>query len=129
MCAIFPQCLLGLKYLSANTKSLFHQDTAVYQFAPGVGYQPTVRDAGGSIVVTDLDSALKALRTIVIQGEGSPGPYDDPDKLEKDHYDVFLDLKNGDATWDVYPVVENPVSSDYWSLDKRIYQVCSLYYP
>jgi len=73
--------------------------------------------------VTDLASALEAVRIIVVQGEGSPGPYDDPDKLEEDHYDVFLGLKDGDATWDVYPVVENPVTSDYWKYDKRIYQV------
>jgi len=113
----------GLKYLDGQVQHLFHPQTAIYQFAPGLGYQAKVRDAGGSIVVTDLKSALEALDTIVIQGEGSPGPYDDPDKLEEDHYDIFLDLKDGDATWDVYPVVENPVTSDYWKLDQRIYQV------
>lgn len=68
---------------------------------------------------------MTAIDRIVIQGEGSPGPYDDPDKLEEDHYDVFLDLKTGDTSWEVYPVVENPVTSDYWKLDKRIYQVYS----
>jgi hypothetical protein len=113
----------GLKYLNEKDPKLFHPDTAKYQFAPGVGYQPRIRDAGGSIVVKDLDSAIKAIDIIVIQGEGSPGPYDDPDKLEMDHYDVFLDLKEGDATWETYPVTENPVTSNYWSLDKRIYHV------
>ena len=110
-------------YLNRKVDNLFHPHTAIYQFAPGLGYQPQVRDAGGSIIVTDLASAIKAIDTIVIQGEGSPGPYDDPDKLEKDHYDIFLDLKDGDATWETYPVIENPVTSDYWSLDKRIYYV------
>jgi len=118
----------GLKYLDGQVQHLFHPQTAIYQFAPGLGYQAKVRDAGGSIVVTDLKSALEALDTIVIQGEGSPGPYDDPDKLEEDHYDIFLDLKDGDATWDVYPVVENPVTSDYWKLDQRIYQVGPAHY-
>jgi hypothetical protein len=111
--------------LNKKDPNLFHPDTAIYQFAPGLGYQAKVRDAGGSIVVTDLPTAITAIDTIVIQGEGSPGPYDDPDKLEKDHYDVFLDLKNGDSSWDVYPVVENPATSDYQELDKRIYQVSS----
>jgi len=110
--------------LDNKDKHLFRPSTAPYQFAPGLGYQPKVRDAGGSVVITDLKSALTAIDTIIFQGEGSPGDeYDDPDKLEKDHYDVFLDLKNGEATWDVYPVLDNPVTSDYWKLDKKIYQV------
>jgi hypothetical protein len=112
-----------LKYLNGKDPGLFHSDTIKYQSAPGLGYQPRVRDAGGSIVVKDLHSAIKAIDTIVIQGEGSPGPYVDADKLEKDHYDIFLDLKEGDATWNTYPVLENPVTSDYCHLDKRIYQV------
>ena len=113
-------------HLNKKDPNLFHPDTAKYQFAPGLGYQPQVRDAGGSIVVKDLDSAIKAIDVIVIQGEGSPGPYVDAEKLEKDHYDVFLDLKEGDTTWETYPVVENPVTSNYWSLDKRIYHVSLL---
>ena len=113
----------GLKHLNKKDPHLFHKDTENYQFAPGVGYQPQVRDAGGSIVVKNLKTAIEAIDVIVIQGEGSPGPFDDPDKLEKDHYDIFVDLKKGDATWETYPVVENPVTSDYWSLDKRIYHV------
>ena len=104
-------------------RHLFHKETENYQFAPGLGYQPQVRDAGGSIIVNNLKTAKEAIDVIVIQGEGSPGPYDDPDKLEKDHYDIFVDLKDGDATWETYPVVENPVTSNYWNLDKRIYHV------
>jgi Ferritin-like len=115
-----------LIHLNKKDHHLFHTDTEKYQFAPGLGYQPQVRDAGGSIVVKDIKTAIKAIDVIVIQGEGSPGPYDDKDKLEKDHYDIFLDLKKGDATWETYPVVENPVTSDYWSLDKRIYHVSLL---
>ena len=117
-----------MKYLNKKDPGLFHPDTAKYQFAPGLGYQPQVRDAGGSIVVKDLDSAIKAIDVIVIQGEGSPGPYVDAEKLEKDHYDIFLDLKEGDSTWETYPVVENPVTSNYWSLDKRIYHVSCMQY-
>jgi len=50
-----------------------------------------------------------------------------PDRLEKDHYVVFFDLKNGEATWDVYPVLGNPVTSDYWKLDKKAYQVTEFF--
>ena len=102
---------------------LIDKETANYQFAPGLGYQALVRDAGGSVIVKNLTNAIDAINTIIYQGEGSPGPYDDPDKLEKDHYDVFLDLKEGDITWETYPVLENPVTSYYWNLDKKIYQV------
>uniref|UniRef100_A0A8H8CET3 Iminophenyl-pyruvate dimer synthase domain-containing protein n=1 Tax=Psilocybe cubensis TaxID=181762 RepID=A0A8H8CET3_PSICU len=114
---------IGLKYLSSQNHKLFYPESAAFQFAPGLGYQAKERDAGGSVVVTDLDTALEALSIIVAQGEGSPGPYDDPDKLEKDHYDVFMDLRFGPAQWEVYPVVENPVTPDYFKIDRRIYQV------
>jgi hypothetical protein len=115
-----------LKYLDEKDPNLFHQDTLKYQFAPGLGYQPQVRDAGGLIIIKDLETAVKAIDVIVVQGEGlpdGPGPYSDVDKLEKDHYDIFLDLKERDTTWDTYPVVENPVTSDYWKFDERIYHV------
>jgi hypothetical protein len=108
---------------------LFHSETAAYQFAPGVGYQPQTRDAGGSVVVTDLASADRAITIIVDQGEGNPGPYDDPDKEEKDHYDVFKDLKNSKQTWDLYPVRTNPTTLGYWSEDRRIYQVRVTMFP
>ena len=113
---------LDKKYKHHHLK-LFHKETENYQFAPGLGYQGSARDAGGSIIVKKLEDAIEAINVIVNQGEGSPGPYDDVDKLEKDHYDIFVDLKEGHTTWDTYPVVENPVTSDYWSLDRRIYHV------
>ena len=112
---------------------LFHSDTANYQFAPGLGYQARARDAGSFIVVQDLTTALQALNEIIYQGEGIPegeasGPYDDKAKLEKDHYDVFMDLMKEDYTWETYPIFKNnPVTSDYYCLDNRIYQVS--YFP
>ena len=115
--------IIGLEYLSARDKHLFHHETAAYQFAPGLGYQPQIRDAGGSVIVNNLDSAKLAISIIVDQGEGNPGPYDDPDKLERDHYDVFRDLQAGSQSWDVYPVRNNPTTFGYWEEDRRIYQV------
>jgi len=105
---------------------LFHPELARYQFAPGVGYQPTIRDAGGSVVVVDLPSALLATKIIVDQGEGNPGPYDDLDKLEEDHYDKFRGLQAGKfGSWECYPVRWNPVTSDYLDKDRdeRLYHV------
>ena len=61
----------GLQYLDCNDKHLLHPDTAAYQFAPGLGYQPHVRDAGGSVIVTNLSSAQDAMDIIVDQGEGT----------------------------------------------------------
>jgi len=53
------------------------------------------------LYIMNLPSALKALDIIVIQGEGSSSPYVDPDRLKKDHYNVFLDLtEDGNALWD-----------------------------
>ena len=121
-----------IKYLNRKgivpKLELFYPETAKYQFAPGLGYQARARYAGGFIVVKDLPTALQAINEIVYQGEGIPegdsiGPDDDKAKLEKDHYDVFLDLNQGDSTWETYPVWENPVTHDYLSLDKRLYHV------
>jgi hypothetical protein len=110
--------------LNGVDKHLFHPEKVPYQFAPGLGYQATIRDAGGSVIITDLDTAMEAITIIVDQGEGNPGPFDDPDHLEKDHYATFVDLKKGEpSSWDVYPVVTDPKTYDYWKEDKRIYQV------
>ncbi|KAI9511270.1 ferritin-like-domain-containing protein [Russula earlei] len=113
----------GLAYLNARIPNLFDPNTAPYQFASGLGYQPQVRDAGGSVIVTDLASADLAIDIIVDQGEGNPGPFDDKDNLEESHYATFLDLQKGKATWHVHPVITNPTTRGYWELDKRIYQV------
>jgi len=113
----------GLKYLNEQIPNLFDPQTAPYQFAPGLGYQPDVRDAGGSIIVTDLASADSAIDIIVRQGEGNDGRFDDPDDLEEAHYYKFLGLQTGTQTWDVYPVVTDPTTAGYWDQDKRIYQV------
>jgi hypothetical protein len=117
--------MTGLVYLNTKDKHLFHPHSAAYQFAPGLGYQPQVRDAGGSVVVKDLATAQKAIDIIVDQGEGNPGPYDDPDKLELDHFATFVNLQQGDQTWDLYPVRTNPTTYGYLKIDRdpRIYNV------
>ncbi|THG99020.1 hypothetical protein EW026_g3264 [Hermanssonia centrifuga] len=57
-------------------------------------------------VVKDLETALKAMTTIVDQGEGSVG---NPDS----HYHVFLDLYKKRDTWDCYPVGKNPTTESF----------------
>lgn len=114
---------IGLIYLNNLNNELFHPETAAYQFAPGLGYQAKIRDAGGSVVVTDLASAIDAIKIIVDQGEGNCGEFDDQDHLEKDHYATFVDLQAGKTTWKTYPVRSNPKTYEYWKEDKRIYHV------
>lgn len=118
----------GLKYLNNQLNGkLFHPELAPYQFSPNVGYTPKIADTGDNVTVTDLNSALSAIKIIVDQGEGNPGPYDDPGKLEKDHYDKFRDLKDLKlGPWDCYPVRSNPVTIDYRDKDKdlKLYYVC-----
>lgn len=120
--------MLGLGYVAEEEKkcgrNLFHSETAKYQFAPGVGYQPRIRDAGGSVVVTDLKSANAAIDIIVHQGEGNPGPYDDPEQQEKDHFAIFEELKSSRRfQWETYPVFVEPKTYKYYLLSKQIYQV------
>ena len=119
-------CVIGLRYLDSHDPHLFKAASANAQFPPGSIYNPQVADAGGLVTVTDLPSALQALSTIVDQGEGKPGPgrpYDDDKKLEKDHYDIFLDLQQSAPTWEVLPVVTDPTTPGYLGEDPKIYAV------
>jgi hypothetical protein len=96
-----------------------------------MGYQPKIRDAGGSVVVTDLASAEEAIKIIVEQGEGEvrDPEHDDPSKKEKDHYEIFTELladhQSGKRTWELYPTIEDPKALTYLREynDKRLYQV------
>ncbi|KAJ7142970.1 ferritin-like-domain-containing protein [Mycena epipterygia] len=113
----------GLKYLGDQMgEKLFHQDSLPYQFAPGTGYQPRIQNAGGSIVVKDLKTALDALDVIVEQGEGRDNEEFVGDELA--HYYIFQGLKNGTQDWEVYNVPENPTTQTYAKPSlKQIYQV------
>jgi hypothetical protein len=116
----------GLKYLNGQDPHLFRTASVNAQFPPGSIYNPQVDDAGGLVTVTDLTSALQALTIIVDQGEGKPGPgrpFDDDKKLEKDHYDIFLDLQQSAQTWEVLPVVTDPTTVGYLGEDPKIYAV------
>lgn len=74
--------------------------------------------------MTDQDSAFAAIKTIVDQGEGNPGPYTDVDRLEKDHYAIFEDLQSNDTpNWKTLPVFVEPKTDKYYKLDIRVYQV------
>jgi hypothetical protein len=103
----------GLTYVNSTLPTLFQSASLPFQFPPDSVYTPAVSDAGGLVTVSDLQSALTGLSTIVHQGEGNPGPYDDPAKLEKDHFAIFLDLKNGTTDWNVLSVPTNPKSDSY----------------
>ena len=116
--------VVGLSFLD-KSGSLFNPATASAQFGPGPDavFTPEVPDAGGLVSVINLPSALLALTIIVHQGEGNPGPFDDPSKREKDHYDIFVDLQARPQTWDVFPVMTDPTTAAYFDLDKKIYAV------
>ena len=82
------------------------------------------QDGGGSpVVVTDLPSALEAIRTIVEQGEGA-APGDDEVALsptspqlgleELSHYAKFGRIAEGiDLIGDTWPVPSNPRTADF----------------
>lgn len=79
------------------------------------GYIPEISDTGDMGLVTDLDSAISAIQTIVEQGEGIRGShYDDPSKQELAHYFKFERIAEADAPLgDVWPVVKDPKTVDY----------------
>jgi hypothetical protein len=93
---------------------------------PELQYQKTYwnQDGGGSpIVVTDLPSALEAIKTIVEQGEGAdaddataPISFTDPKvgEVEFSHYAKFSRIAQGiDVIRNVRPVPTNPKVTDY----------------
>lgn len=123
--------VLGLENLNKKIPNLFDARTTDYQFAPGLGYQAQIRDAGGSVIVTDIESAKTAIQYIVDQGEGfdDGDEFADPDQLEKAHYYAFKDLleqiNTDPKAWEIYPVRSNPKTIDYYDEDRKIYHVCS----
>ncbi|KAF8813149.1 hypothetical protein BYT27DRAFT_7158652 [Phlegmacium glaucopus] len=63
------------------------------------------------IVVSNLQQALDAMETIIIQGEGGDGG----------HHLEFLKLRESSNPWEWYPVPENPQTESY--SDKKFYEV------
>jgi hypothetical protein len=115
-------CVTGLKYLNKVDPCLFENPSVGAQFTKEF-YHPRVLDTGNLDPVMNLDTALHALKIIVYQGEGRTRPYDDPQRLEKDHYDIFLDLQQSPTTWEVLPVVTDPTANGYLAEDPKIYAV------
>jgi hypothetical protein len=67
--------------------------------------------------ITDQATALRALRTIIEQGEGNL-------RVDDSHYDVFSRLYSEPDSWEVYNVPDNPKTSDYNSTEENhIYMV------
>jgi len=114
---------LGLEYVNNNTPGgIFKQPKTQFQFTPGVGYSPRVLNAGGSIVVTSLETAKKALNEIVVQGEGNDLGQKVADSKEDNHFTTFMNLVKAVGTSvECWPVISNPVTHEYE--DPRIYQV------
>jgi len=65
--------------------------------------------------VTDQATALRALKTIIEQGEGNLSVSDS-------HYDVFSQLYSEPDSWEVYNVPNNPKTTGYKNED-YIYKV------
>ena len=79
------------------------------------GYIPEISDTGELTPVTDLDSAMSAMQTIIEQGEGiRRSHYDDASKRELAHYFKFERIAEGVAPLgDVWPVAKNPKTAEY----------------
>jgi len=58
--------------------------------------------------INDQSTALRALRTIIEQGEGNL-------RVDDSHYDVFSKLYSRPQVWDVHLVPDNPKTVDYWN--------------
>ena len=71
--------------------------------------------AGQLFAITDQGTALRALKTIIEQGEGNLS-------VEDSHYDVFSKLYSEPDTWEVYHVPNNPTTADYKE-EEYIYKV------
>lgn len=116
----------GIQYLAQEQgeDKLFRKDAIPFQFAPGVGYQPRVKDAGGLVIVKDLASAINALQVIMDEGEGADGSAFAG--AEKAHFFVVQELVQDPLDWEVFPVMTNPTTEYYARKStKQIYEVRS----
>lgn len=86
------------------------KNNALVQFAPDDFFGDSMT------VVQDIDTALKAMKKIVDQGEGATGEF------EESHYNVFLDLYKRRDEWDCFDVPTNPTTEGYRN-DEYIYRV------
>lgn len=106
---------------------LFKSDTFSRQYTAGDG---SWWDDGMTNIVS-IDTANAAIKTIVVQGEGSstltssPAPPSAP-PAAKSHYEVFKALFDGPEL-DCYAVLQDPKTKDYNKSDtptnKGIYKV------
>lgn len=78
-------------------------------------YTPEISDTGDLSLVTDLDTAMTAMQTIIEQGEGiRDSHYDDASKRELAHYFKFERIvKGGASLGEVWSVVKNPRTAGY----------------
>lgn len=77
-------------------------------------------DSGSLNKINNKQLALGALKTIVGQGEGSLGEYDDQSKKEKAHFFKFVDILDNYDDYlpdgSIWPLPENP-ASEAWVLE------------
>lgn len=64
--------------------------------------------------INNQSTALRALRTIIEQGEGNL-------RVDDSHYDVFSKLYSRPQVWDVHQVPDNPKTVDYWNIYRNNY--------
>lgn len=85
-----------------------------------------VEESGGLHAVEDLDSACRAVETVIHQGEGlREEHYADPGHHELTHYYKFKLIADGTyPLGEVRPVLENPTIDD---LDERLRPVAELF--
>lgn len=102
----------GIREISGRT-DLFAEARAATQLSEASFYSPVkydVDESGGLLFVNDLDSAIRALETIVHQGEGvSEDRWADPNHRELTHYHKLAKIRDGSTTLEtVKPLAVNP---------------------
>ncbi|CAE6511862.1 unnamed protein product [Rhizoctonia solani] len=108
--AFYQSLIRGLKVLATKPgQNLFDPATASRQFGPEDGIYPDGTDPNDRLVkITDLNSALAALHTIVEQGEGTTGG----NSLRgPSHWKIFQELENQAIPY--HPTIENPETSKF----------------
>jgi hypothetical protein len=108
---------IGLAEVS-DRFDLFSNPQTGSQLSNPTFYQPVAmdeEDSGGLVLITDLDSAIKAIEIIVHQGEGmSDEKWADPDHRELTHYYKLAQISDGTSPLGaIRNVGSNPRTEDY----------------
>ncbi|KAG8730546.1 hypothetical protein FRC11_006443 [Ceratobasidium sp. 423] len=105
-----------IKKVSGMEQGIFDKSSSSRQWGPDDLSKPPFHD--GIAIIDCLDTALKKLELIVVQGEGGPPS---GSNAEQSHYEKFKTIK--ELNYDVYNLAPNPDTGNFKGRQEPTYPV------